>query len=101
MTSQEAVERIVLALERIADALSADRATQNSFRDLLEGVFNSDASSPSEPVDEPTLGVASTVEEPKVVDWYIDTADKDRPIMVRLSDGTTRRPTAKEAEKLK
>jgi hypothetical protein len=120
MNTEDALERIVHALEgialaekRIADHLDKQNTAQDSFRDLIESlgtaeyVTGSSNSSADLPVDVQIAdneGMAP-VEPPRILDykndWYIETNGPERKVLVRLSDGTVREPTSEEASKLK
>lgn len=99
------LKRAVLALEsnaihqkRVADHLDKEAATQSKFRETIEGLVGDTPTSVVEPNPE---GVGAVEESPKVVDWFIDINHKDRPVMVKLSNGEIRPPTSTEAAKLK
>lgn len=100
-----ALERLALAQERVADHLDKQAQQDAGFREAIDSLAKA-AEIPGpvdSPADQPSSNGTKPMENqetPHVVDWFIDTRRKDRPLMVRLSNGDIREPTPKEAERL-
>jgi hypothetical protein len=87
------VERLAVAQERVANHLDRQEKESALFKAFVEETI---VESTENGYDQTPLDMV----DPTVVDWFVDTNQKDRPIMVRLSDGSARRPTEEEAKKL-
>lgn len=90
MGLEKSLERMALAMERIANRLDEQAASQKKVEQALTGLADF---IPGEEVPR--------MEPPHVVDWFIDTNSKERSMMVRLSDGSTRPATNAEKVKMK
>jgi hypothetical protein len=115
--TMDLLKRAVLALEgiaihqkRVAGHLDEQQRESAGFRAAVDSLINAsvDGEVPGpidSPADQPdTSGTESVEEPPRIINekaWYIEINDPDQPVMVRLTDGTTRRATDREKRILK
>lgn len=99
------LKRAVLALEmnamhqkRVADHLDKQEESQSKFREVINSLAGDAEPTSDNGVD--TTSLDQVEEATHVVDWFIDTSRKERPLMVKLSNGSIREPTTKEAAKI-